>query len=176
MHCPGCGTEAPVTQKFCRSCGFCLEKVPHLVAEQLSESEEILTSAAAEKFRKRQKQIERLLSITGLGFVTLMALSVLIGLTYLLFAGSIPIVPGIVLLTIVLGGSVAGLLAIYSENLKKTLSGSSSLRSRQLPEAEKSRLSFEPYDGPLISITERTTNLLEKNDVVETGNERGKKP
>jgi predicted nucleic acid-binding Zn ribbon protein len=174
MHCPGCGTEAPVTQKFCRSCGFSLEKVPQLVAEQLSESEEILISAAAEKLQKKQQKIERWLSITGFGFTALMALSVLIGLIYLLFAGSLPIVPGIVLLTLVLGGSVAGLLAMYSENLKKKLSGSSSLRSRQLPEGEKPQLSFEAYDGPLISVTERTTNLLEKE--VETGNQRRKKP
>ena len=105
MHCPGCGTEAPVTQRFCRSCGFCLEKVPHLVAEQLSESEEILTSAAAEKLQKRQQKIEGWLSITGFGFTALMALSLLVGLIYLLFAGSIPIVPGIVLLMLILGGS-----------------------------------------------------------------------
>ena len=137
MHCPGCGTEAPVTQKFCRSCGFCLEKVPTLVAEQLSESKEILTSAAAEKLQKRQQKIERALSITGFGFTALMALSVLTGLIYLLIVGSLPIVPGLVLLTLILGGSVAGLLAIYSERLKKTLSGSDSLRSTQFPEERK---------------------------------------
>lgn len=175
MHCPGCGTEAPVTQKFCRSCGFCLEKVPDLVAEQLSESEAILTSAAAEKLQNRQRKIEMWLSVTGLGFVTLMTLSILAGLIYLLLAGSMPIVPGIVLLTLVLGGSVAGLLAMYSENLKKSLSGSGKQRSRQLPNAEKSEQSFDDYDRPLVSITERTTNLLETDDVVESGNERRKK-
>lgn len=176
MHCPGCGTEATVTQRFCRSCGFSLEKVPQLVAEQLSESEEILTSNAEKKLQKRQQEIERWLSITALGFTALMALSILIGLIYLLFAGSLPILPGIVLLILVLGGSVAGLLAIYSEKLKKTLSGSSSLRSRQLPEREKSKLPFEAYEEPLISVTERTTNLLDKDDAVETRNERRKKP
>ena len=176
MHCPGCGTEAPVTQKFCRSCGFCLEKVPDLVAEQRSESEEILTSAAAERLQKRQQKIERWLLITGLGFTALMVLSLLAGLLYLLFAGNIPIVPGIVILTLILGGSVAGLLAMYSENLKKKLSGSGSLGSRQLSEGEKPKLPLEAYEGALISVTERTTNLLEKDDVVETGNERRKKP
>ena len=176
MHCPGCGTEAPVTQRFCRSCGFCLEKVPPLVAEQLSESRELLTSAAAETLQKRQEKIERWLSITGFGFTALMALSVLSGLIYLLLAGSLPIVPGIVLLTLVLGGSVAGLLAMYSENLKKKLSGSNSLRSPKLQEGEKSKLSLEAYEEPFVSITERTTNLLEKDVVVETGKERRKKP
>lgn len=172
MHCPGCGTEASVTQKFCRSCGFCLEKVPDLVAEQLSKSEDILTIAAAEKLQKRQKEIERWLSITGFSFTALMALSILVGLIYLLIAGSLPIVPGIVLLILVLGGSVAGLLAMYSEKLKKTLSSGSSPRSQQLPEGEESKLPLETYDGSFISVTERTTNLL-KDDVVET--ERRKK-
>jgi len=102
MHCPGCGTEAPVTQKFCRFCGFSLEKVPQLVAEQLLESEETLTSKAAEKLQKRQQEIERWLSITGIGFIMLVALSFLIGLIYLMFAGNLPIVPGIVLLILIL--------------------------------------------------------------------------
>ena len=174
MHCPGCGTEASVTQRFCRSCGFRLEKVPQLVAEQLSESEETLTSEAAEKLQKRQQKIDRWLSITGLGVGALVALSCLIGLIYLIFAGSIPIVPGIVLLILILGGLGAGSLAIYSENLKKTLSGSSSLRSGRLPERETSKPPLEAYEGALISVTERTTNLLEKDDVVETGDERRK--
>lgn len=171
MHCPGCGTEAPVTQKFCRSCGFCLEKVPDLVAEQLSESKEILTSAASEKLQKRQQKLDRALSITGFGFTALMALSIFTGLIYLLIVGNLPIVPGIVLLTLILGGSIAGLLAMYSERLKNTLSGRDSLRSRHFP-GEKSMLPLEAYDEPLISVTERTTNLLEKDDVVESGNER----
>ena len=176
MHCPGCGAEASVTQRFCRSCGFSLEKVPQLVAEQLSESEEILSSAAAEKLQRRQQKIEHWLSIAGLGFIVLVALSFLTGLIYLMFAGSLPIVPGIVLLILILGGFVAGSLAIYSENLKKKLSGSTSIGSRPLPERETtSRAPLEAYEGPLISVTERTTNLLQKDDVVKTGNERRKK-
>ena len=137
MHCPSCGTEAPVTQKFCRSCGFSLVKVPQLVAEQLSESEEILTSKGAEKLQRRQQEIDRWLSITGIGFITLVGLSFLIGLIYLMSVGSLPFVPGIVLLILVLGGFVASSLAMYSEKLKKTLSDSSSLRSKQLQEQEK---------------------------------------
>jgi hypothetical protein len=177
MHCPGCGTEAPVTQKFCRSCGFSLEKVPQLVAEQLSEAEEILHIKAAEKLQRRQQEIDRWLSIAGIGFITLVALSALIGLTYLMFVGSLPIVPGIVLLILVLGGFVAASLAMYSENLKKTLSGSSSLRSRPLSEREiTSEPPLEAFEGPFLSVTERTTNLLDKDDAVETRNKHRKKP
>ena len=177
MHCPGCGTEAPVTQKFCRTCGFSLEKVPHLVAEQLSEPEEILDIIAAEKLQRRQQEIDRWLSITGIGFVALVGLSMLVGLIYLMFARNLPLVPGIVLLTLILGGFVAASLAMYSERLKKTLSGSSSLKSRPLPEREiTSTPALEAFEGPLLSVTERTTNLLDRDDAIETRNERGKKP
>ena len=34
MHCPNCGSAAPMDQKFCRSCGFDLGKVARLIAEQ----------------------------------------------------------------------------------------------------------------------------------------------
>ena len=175
MHCTGCGTEAPVTQRFCRSCGFSLEKVPQLVAEQLSE-EEILTSEAAEKLQKRQQKIDHWLSISGIGFIALIALSFLSGLIYLMLAGNLPIVPGIVLLILILGGFVAASLAMYSEKLKKTLSDSRSLRSRPLPEREiTSKTPLEAFEGPFLSVTERTTNLLDKDDSVETRTERSKK-
>ena len=107
----------------------------------------------------------------------LVALSMLIGLIYLLFVGSIPIVPGIVLLILVLSGFVAGSLGIYSEKLKKTLSGSGAPGSRPLPEREiTSKPPLEAFEGPFLSVTERTTNLLDKDDVVETRNEGRKKP
>jgi len=34
MHCPNCGTKASAGQKFCRACGFSLENVARLIAEQ----------------------------------------------------------------------------------------------------------------------------------------------
>ena len=98
MHCPGCGAEAQLTQKFCRSCGLGLEKVPQLVAEQRSGSEEIITGEAAEKLHQRQRQIEHLLSRAGLGFIGLVGISFLVGLIYLMVAGNLPLVPGTVLL------------------------------------------------------------------------------
>ena len=177
MHCPGCGTEAPVSQRFCRTCGFSLEKVPQLVAEQLSESDAIVDSKELDKLQRRQQEIDRWLSIAGIGFITLVALSMLVGLFYLMLAGSLPIVPGIVILILILGGFFAASLAMYSEKLKKTLSGSNSLRSKPLPERETtSKPSLEAFDGAFLSVTERTTNLLENGEAVETRNERRKKP
>ncbi|HEV8368315.1 MAG TPA: zinc ribbon domain-containing protein [Pyrinomonadaceae bacterium] len=171
MHCPSCGAEAQLTQKFCRSCGLSLEKVPQLVAEQLSGSEEIITGEVVEKLHQRQRQIEHWLSTAGLGFIALAGVSILIGLIYLLVAGSLPLVPGTVLLILVLGGMVAGSLAIYSENLKKKLSGANLPKSRTLRERE-SKLPLDAYHKPFVSVTERTTNLLEKDDKVEPASDQ----
>jgi len=171
MHCPSCGAEAQLTQKFCRSCGLSLEKVPQLVAEQLSGSEEILTGETAKKLHQRQRQIEHWLSRTGLGFAALVGVSFLAGLIYLMAAGSLPLVPGTILLTLVLGGMVAGSLALYSENLKKKLSGANLPKSRLLQERESKPL-LEAYHKPFVSVTERTTNLLEKDDKVEPASDQ----
>ena len=168
MHCPSCGTEAPVTQKFCRSCGFSLEKVPELVAEQLSESEALLDRKAAATLQKRQREIERWLSITGIGFIVLVGLSMLVGLIYLMLAGNLPLVPGFVLLILILGGITAASLAMYAERLKKTLSGSNSSGSRPLPEREiTSEGTLEAFNEPFLSVTEGTTKLLNNDDGVE---------
>lgn len=160
MHCPKCGAEAPLTQKFCRVCGFSLEKIPQLVTQQPSEPEHLLSDEVAEQLQERKQKIEHWLSMTGIGFVTLAALSLLTGLIYLMVAGSIPFVPGVVILILLLSGIVAGSLAIYSESLKKTLSDRSSLKSSPLPP-------HEAYPEPSISITERTTTLLEKSETVK---------
>ena len=168
MHCPKCGAEAPLTQKFCRSCGFSLEKIPQLVTQQLSEPEQLLTDEVAEKLQQRKQKIEHLLSMAGLGFSALAALSLLTGLIYLMVAGNIPLVPAFIILLLLLSGIIAGSLAIYSESLKKTLSGRSSPGPSILPQsATASTLPHESHRGPLISVTERTTSLLEKNETVK---------
>jgi hypothetical protein len=36
MHCPTCGTQAPIAQKYCKSCGMDLQTVSATVADHLS--------------------------------------------------------------------------------------------------------------------------------------------
>src|SRR5262245_22006831 len=47
MHCPNCGTKASSGQKFCRGCGFSLEKVGQLIADQKAAVTEQTTPATA---------------------------------------------------------------------------------------------------------------------------------
>jgi hypothetical protein len=157
IHCPGCGTEAALSQKFCRSCGFSLERIPQLLAEQRSTPE---SSSEIEKLQTRQRRIEQALSVAGVSFGAVVVLSCLTGIIYLVAVGSMPLVPGIILVLLILIGILAGSLGLYSERLKKTLSGSQQPR---IPALVDSQPSFEAREGQFVSVTERTTNLLETN-------------
>ena len=167
MHCPNCGAEAPLTQKFCRSCGLGLEKIPQVFAEQFSQSDSEILSY--QKTAKLQRTIEGWLSTAALGFVVLVALSVLAGITYLMVAGSLPVVPGIVILILGIAGLSAAGLATYSERLKRKLSDSSALNSATLStNSITSRLPRQSNEGTSISVTEHTTKLLEPYEEIHT--------
>jgi hypothetical protein len=158
MHCPRCGSQATFTQHFCRSCGFSLEKVPQLVAEQGPPIPKLSTEET-NKLQQRQRKIEQAQNIAAASVGVLAAISFLSGLIYLLAAGNMPLIPGVILLVVMLGGIAAGSLAIYSESLKKNLSKANSFDSKRLPGNELNQP--EPDVGSFVSVTERTTNLLE---------------
>jgi F0F1-type ATP synthase assembly protein I len=157
MHCPGCGVEVALTQKFCRSCGFALEKITQIVAEQLASPELLLETR---RLQERQRKIERSLLIAGSGFIATVVVGMVCGIIYLMAVGSMPIVPGVILLIMMTFGMVAGSLATYSDRLKKGLSHPEPSRAPTLAEAQ-SNLSLPDPRGPLFSVTERTTSLLE---------------
>ena len=159
MHCPGCGAPALLTQRFCRSCGFSLEKITEAVAEQLA-SPELLNEKI--KLQKRQQKIQRSLLVAGGSFVALIVMSMLSGLIYLMAVGSLPLVPGVILLILMLTGIVAGSLGTYSERLKRTLADPHPVTTGMLPQSDPG-LQLEDHEGPMMSVTERTTNLLESN-------------
>ena len=170
MHCPNCGAEAPLTQRFCRSCGLSLEKIPQVVAEQFSRPEnDVLGQHEAAKLQRRQQRIERHLSAAGLGFVVVTGLSLLAGISYLIAAGSVPLVPGVVILLMLIVGLIAAFLGIYSEKLKRKLSDSTSLNSLTLS-SKSITTELPPQTNPnaSISVTEHTTKLLEPHDEIRT--------
>ena len=63
MHCPNCGSEAPMGQKFCRSCGFGLGKVARLIARQAPDDNLDLASDPEEESSKRFRPVWLLLFV-----------------------------------------------------------------------------------------------------------------
>lgn len=166
MHCPNCGTEASLSQKFCRSCGLSLEKVPQLLGEQHSppESEEGSDKIVG-NLRDRQRKIDHWLSLTGYGFISLTYISAITGIAYLVVNKNMPLLPGIVILLCMLGGAIAAFFALYSDFLKKMLAENYPPKSRALPQTEiTAKLPLAASQEELISVTEHTTKSLETYD------------
>lgn len=69
MFCPNCGEKAPVDQKFCRACGFSLEKVAPLLSDGRSEQN---TNELIERHGNRLKRIS--LYVLGGGLAMALAL------------------------------------------------------------------------------------------------------
>jgi hypothetical protein len=159
MHCPSCGVETTLEQRFCRSCGMDLETVSKLVTAHASPEslklEKSLTKKATQRRMYQSMKWGMLLFILGmaslgitktLGFDKVYNLGPLI----LLFSGMLIMLFGMILFPMrdqVLGSRKLPKLA-STNALPKTET------TRELPSARI------PVSVP--SITERTTQLIAK--------------
>jgi len=154
MHCPSCGTEAPVGQKFCRACGLSLDRFAQLLAELLPDKEDENVAQA----RRRLSQLEKLVRIAG--WTAGSALGILFVSLGIITMVQSHVGGGIFLLLFGVGFIAAMLLISYQASLSKKVSGSSPAQPT-LPSAETTN-KLLAEDQPLIamSVTERTTAQL----------------
>lgn len=160
MHCPNCGKPAAADQKFCRGCGFNLEKISHLLAEQSPKAEPVE--------HDRSKKVGRF----GFGLLGLAALSLLVvaygGIINEVIIGRGDPVGGILFL-IVLTALFFGLLFIvYSSSARRKSADRRVSQPPSLAEGEET-LTLPPVNEAAVipSITEHTTSLLEDDKVRE---------
>lgn len=151
MHCPKCGTPAAEVQKFCRSCGFGLEKVAQLLEESPAVIGE--NPPAGENLNKLQNRLNRMdqlwqaaLVTLGGAFVTAICWAII---AKVMIAKSQFISGGLFLLFF-LGIVVMGLSAWYLESQKQKLAR----RKNLLPGTEQ--LDSEP----VTALNANTTNKL----------------
>jgi uncharacterized membrane protein len=163
MHCPNCGTKASAGQKFCRSCGFSLEKIEQLVADQKAAATEQTTKATAGLSDDRLRRLEKwaagaLFALGGiLGGLMLWAIIAKV----MIEKGRI--FQGIIVLMILAAAALALFLA-YLDSERKKPASSRSNRQHRLPQAqETAKMLSEANAEMAVSVTEQTTtNLAEK--------------
>lgn len=159
MYCPSCSTKVVLDQKFCRSCGFSLEKT----AQSLSEQQH---TEITQNLQGQKDKLERLglvaLGIFGLGvggfFLFMFGSKVMT-----LFAqGKILAAVGVIGLVIALSfGLLAVLLFAKAKdveeisNKRRGLQGENSMTSGAPPS-----LLLESHLEEVASVTDRTTDLL----------------
>jgi len=160
MHCPDCGTKASAGQKFCRGCGFGLEKVEQLIADQRAAALDQTTGATGGLLDDRLRKIERwavraLFTLGGiLGGLMLWAIIAKL----MIEKGKI--FEGGIVLMILAGGALASLLAYLDSERKKSASTRSNQQHR-LPQAqETAKMLSEPNAEMAASVTEKTTDKL----------------
>ena len=157
MYCPICSTKISLDQKFCRYCGFGLEKISQSVSEQLP-------TELAENLQERKNKLERLgvaaLSVFGLGVLGLFLY--MVGYKLMLSQGKILAALGVLGLLVILG---SGLLSVYLFAKAKDVQDESGKRRLQPPDempeaAGTSKLLHESRREEIPIVTERTTELL----------------
>jgi hypothetical protein len=158
MHCPNCGTEASAGQKFCRACGFGLEKVEDLIAEQQSDSADQAGKANSDRLRTLEKWAARaLFALCGvLGGLMLWAIIVKVMIEKgRVFQGSIVLM--------MLAGVALALFLAYLDSERKKLAATRSNQQHSLPPAaETAKMLPESGIEMAASVTEHTTATLEE--------------
>jgi zinc-ribbon domain len=153
MYCPNCGKSNSVEQKFCRSCGLSLEKTVQSLADQRPELE------LDKKLRERERKVERLINIIAGTAISIVVVGVFWGIIYEIIIVKGEVITGLFFLAFIVGAVLFGLLSIYRESLRKTVSKRRLAEQQQLV-ADTGRLLSELHVEPIPSITERTTELL----------------
>ena len=160
MHCPNCGNQSDLDQKFCRKCGFNLEPVSKLISNNPDAGPLKLEKAEREKLALR-----RMVSWMMWGMLIL-----LIGVVVIVINKTFNLDPLVKLLGtfLTLGGvsvTMYGLLDTMRGGKGRPKSGSIDVES----DTSDSENSFKAdttreLEGrlpvPLPSVTERTTQLI----------------
>jgi uncharacterized Zn finger protein (UPF0148 family) len=165
LHCPNCGTKASAGQKFCRACGFSLEKVEQLIADQKATATEQPTVATGrlsdDWLRRLEKWAARALFALGgiLGGLMLWAIIAKVMIEKgRIFQGS-------VVLMILAAAALVSFLAYLDSERKKSASARSNQQHR-LPQAqETAKMLSEPNAEMAVSVTEQTTASLSERNV-----------
>jgi hypothetical protein len=164
MHCPDCGARATVDQKFCRSCGFSLEKVAQLLTEQTSVtipvqiSEEDIT-----RLQSRLKKVERLWRSTLVVLSTTLVGVLILGIFNKMILERGMVMGGSLVIAFLLMAIALVPVTLYIETRRKMIADLKPHQPAIQPAAETTNqlpLESDPY-SPL-SVTEHTTARLEE--------------
>lgn len=152
MFCPSCGEKASADQKFCRACGFSLEKVAPLLSDGPSEQK---PNEIIEQHGKRLRRIS--LYVIGGGLAMALALGFPAIIYNLFMEGNLTW--ALLLSIIFISLSSASLISIIRMMLKQVAGEIKMQRSRP-PAIEAPDTDRMLGAVPVSSVAEKTTDRL----------------
>lgn len=159
MHCPSCGNESSLDQKFCRQCGFDLAPIGKLLIQHVDSVEPEIDKRDQEKLIVR-----RMFKVMGVGL-----LIVLLGVVLLTAKKGFEldkIAQLMASLFLLVGTAVAG-YSIFAAVRQGTAPARKKSTSRDRDQVREAHITKELAEGripvPVPSVTERTTQLIGKN-------------
>jgi len=162
MHCPDCGTNASAGQKFCRGCGFGLEKVELLIADQRAAAMDHTTEATGRLSDDWLRMFEKW-AARALFALCSIAVSLII---WAIIANVIiregGIFKGSMLLMLVIGVVLLSFLAYMQDKRKNSTATQSNQQHRLTQAQETAKMLSEPNAEMAASVTEQTTTRLEE--------------
>jgi len=154
MHCPKCGTVASENQRFCRSCGFGLEKVAELISETAGKGSGELPAT--------WRMIKRLRDFIFFGFVTILVGGISYGLIQKIMIEKGHFWQGLLFLLVIYGGIAAAILSIVIDEKRTAHRKRGATPPAELPPAETTnKLLLEAPRDAVLSMTEGTTRSLD---------------
>lgn len=159
MHCPSCGNEGSLDQKFCRQCGFDLTPISQLLVQHADSDESELNKSEQEKLIVR-----RMFKVMGFGL-----LIVLLGVVLLTAKKGFELDKIVQLMAslFLLGGTAVTGYSIFAAVRQGTAPEGKKSANRKSAQAAEAHVTKELAEGkipvPVPSVTERTTQLIGKN-------------
>jgi len=161
MHCPSCGNESSLDQKFCRQCGFDLARISKLLVPHPDDD-------AVDKSKQENLIVRRMFKVMGWGL-----LIVLLGVVLLVANKGFEQDKIVQLLAslFLLGGTGLAGYSIFAAVRQGTSSAGKKSATCKRGQVGEAHITRELAEGripiPVPSVTERTTQLIGKN--VESG-------
>ena len=158
MFCPNCGSKNSTEQSFCRSCGLNLERISESILEQLEKSDRIAPSKISKFFETLGKL--GFGGLIGAGLAGIFFIIVTIFNKFILTGQIDKIIIGIVFIIFIISAVLGLAYVIYLESEKEKKKKISAIRDNEIEAKDTNKLLEEKPFEPIMSVTERTTDLI----------------
>jgi uncharacterized membrane protein YvbJ len=166
MHCPNCGKQTSIEQKFCRSCGMSLETISKaIIAHQsISDSDNPSVGDDSNALRRLGLQLFWGVIVLFMGAVILSISKKMVQSDWLRLVG----------LATVMAGMILAMYAVLSPLWKQSSKSSQMTEPKSTMELENRAQTLPELPSAPPTITEQTTSILDSEVAKMLGDKRSK--